>query len=1048
MDNNENSHVGLERLQRLEDSILFQKLKSQNTEFAGLVSKSWGEAEKLLRHIPSVHRTFTSHGPDHALAVLGILEMMLNDLNLNPELNEQEIYILILATLLHDIGMLGRVDANRELSARYRMEHHIRTHDFIVKNWQKLNIYRKYRKMIANVAAAHRRVNIEQFVIERIIGASQLPPPRAKLCAALLRLADECHVTDDRVPEDYGSLDLPNDALQNFASHQQNTGISFNKHDGTITFSIDIETDEIDRMFKAFKEKIQKELDQLQNVYKKNGIPYRLIILDEDREELIRRKLILELLDKGEMNGEELIKNVKNAGEREDEIKRYLDVYGHGEPFAISNHGSYYLSCSQSVFDTLADMFLFNPHKEKEPLKFIESKLCQITLNDMFLGKLLKKSLSFADPRKIVFRIIRTSPSALKYILEHRNELPKKSSGGSSGLLELLKAELQSDLFRYPSLLLEPALIDEAFDETGEHERWSRLKVYQIAEYHKAFDIKKLLEQWCISKGVDAKESFDVDGDIYSIQTKFQFRNDSTDNPIHLMIAAYRMRLPLRLEETEDVKIEGMISKKGEEGDLKRINMVEMKFQKPPTNIKFPMAGSIKKNESGKFVLELHGWNSNGDYPFVVWLWPEEKPKKSGNMVTVKFGMRIGVNYDLLDCKQASDLIEVSNGKKKVTIKIEENLSTEDVDISDAVKGFFNSLEDGMKEVFKKMGVVQQFLGKRIAMPLFLQKELETLILDNKVESYNDAQLLWAQLKEKIGSTKRYYSTISIENREGEEVRIKRYYSSLEGPRQPKFHAQKIESELEIPEILRPENFSDNKKYVECLLGYSRLSPEKIIEHLKCNNGGFPGENLSSLKKLEKLMTEYPEEQRTEVMFNWLPEEDHFWYMVTPFRVVLKEMTWERWVIEAEYFEKIKKDYKRGYIAQREVYKLRGDDPGIATSFGWWAYLCNRLTEAITVTEKAIKMAKGCTEFLAVVNLGLYYLSLAASADDKEKNNLHKTAEYYGRGEELLKTLDKSERTVGLRAVIDDIIQNKKRLHPMGDKYLENFQKIEEETLS
>ena len=31
-------------------------------------------------------------------------------------------------------------------------------------------------------------------------------PTRVRLCAALLRIADECHITDDRIPQDYQVL--------------------------------------------------------------------------------------------------------------------------------------------------------------------------------------------------------------------------------------------------------------------------------------------------------------------------------------------------------------------------------------------------------------------------------------------------------------------------------------------------------------------------------------------------------------------------------------------------------------------------------------------------------------------------------------------------------------------------------------------------------------------------------------------------------------------------------------------------------------------------
>ncbi|MHC4728204.1 MAG: hypothetical protein ACYS17_13365, partial [Planctomycetota bacterium] len=54
----------------LQENFLFRQLKEKSTKYAGLVEKCWNVAEKRLYTIAAIHPTYTSHGPDHALAVL------------------------------------------------------------------------------------------------------------------------------------------------------------------------------------------------------------------------------------------------------------------------------------------------------------------------------------------------------------------------------------------------------------------------------------------------------------------------------------------------------------------------------------------------------------------------------------------------------------------------------------------------------------------------------------------------------------------------------------------------------------------------------------------------------------------------------------------------------------------------------------------------------------------------------------------------------------------------------------------------------------------
>ena len=124
----------------LEGSILFRSLNAQNTNLAETLCNCWKEAEPLLRHAASTHPSHTSHGPDHALALVGILDQALESILSEIKLSSDEIYILLCATLLHDIGMVGAVSGTIEDHDRLRREHHVLTHNYILSNEDQLHM--------------------------------------------------------------------------------------------------------------------------------------------------------------------------------------------------------------------------------------------------------------------------------------------------------------------------------------------------------------------------------------------------------------------------------------------------------------------------------------------------------------------------------------------------------------------------------------------------------------------------------------------------------------------------------------------------------------------------------------------------------------------------------------------------------------------------------------------------------------------------------------------------------------------------------------------
>jgi hypothetical protein len=1032
----------------LQESFLFKQLKEKSTQYAGSVENCWDVAQKLLLTVAATHPTYTSHGPDHALAVLNILDLAIEPLNLN--LNEEELYILISATLLHDIGMVGEVDSDERRRSYIRNTHHIRTKEYIKSNKTELGIERKFSQSIAEVASAHRKLNIEDYIIERKIGTSGYSPPRTKLCSALLRMADECHLGEDRIAEDYGVLDLPEESLKHFQTHFNNLGTHFDKDTGEIKFTVEICSREIDTLYKSAKEKIQSVIDELKPIFQKHHVPYSRIVMDEIREDLIKHKIIEALLSNVQLDQKTLVKKLKREGEDKEAVKSFLEVNGEAEPFEFTQGQIYKLHYSESVFYKLAEEFLFNTKDINDWMLFIKSELAQTTLSDNYLNKLLKQSISISDPKDLIFRIIRESPSALHYIIQRRTELPRKRASGQSGIIDSLKGELQNDFLEYPDLLLEPGLLDDVFGKNSNSDVWRKLKVRQIAEYHKAFDTNKLFTQWCAPNEWERKAHPQYRKNLTSFRTTFKMRKYEIDNPMHLMIASHRMKLPCRFEETEDFKIEGTFGGKEKPSD-KRISMIKIKFGNKLPKLAFPVPARMIREKKGEYVIELKTEGSQSglvgmDYPLLFWMYIATKPKKKKNKYEFSCSIKMVLNSDLLDCEQAALLLKakkenISNLKIKILSNKHECLTP---DISSHIGELFSLPDKKHERVLLKLGSLQRLIKRRIPVPLYISPEVESIILGLQIRSRVDAERTWHEIIKTLGKEKKYFSPISTEIIREDDSKIHRYYNFIEGVHQPGFKSGRIESDLENVQERIDETLNDPKKDLEFVLGYVPLSAEATIEYLDENSPQTRRPYVPNVESLKKIVTESPEEYNTRIRLKWLPEEDRVWHRVTPFIIYLEHMSWERWLIEAEFLNRVKKDNKRAYIANREAFRVKPDDANVVIGYGWSAFRCRRLKEAIEVTKLSLNDERNYIQFMANINMGLYYLDMAASNDDEEAVNLDASKTHYEKAIQLLNSLEIKEKTIGVHAAIEDILEYRTQLHTKSEHYLKMFQEYEQ----
>lgn len=126
----------------LETMELKQKLGEDFTAKLNIIEQ---EAEKIWKKGELYHVYYTLHGLDHSNYAIRIIEKLIEGLNTEDNLNETEIFCLLSAAYLHDVGMqckntddIERAAKISELKKRaytfqdlIRDEHHTRSGRYI-----------------------------------------------------------------------------------------------------------------------------------------------------------------------------------------------------------------------------------------------------------------------------------------------------------------------------------------------------------------------------------------------------------------------------------------------------------------------------------------------------------------------------------------------------------------------------------------------------------------------------------------------------------------------------------------------------------------------------------------------------------------------------------------------------------------------------------------------------------------------------------------------------------------------------------------------------
>ena len=163
---------------------------------------------------------FTDHGPAHCQKVEEILDTVLFPPTLDPSdprafcPNPEEAMYLLAAAWLHDIGMIYGIFPNETEVLegkdvpweKNREEHELRSARFIRTNWHIACDWKDPEKLQLGEICVYHRHRYPLSDIVPVVRGRTGEPIRMRDLAALLRLADACHVDASRAPADMKNL--------------------------------------------------------------------------------------------------------------------------------------------------------------------------------------------------------------------------------------------------------------------------------------------------------------------------------------------------------------------------------------------------------------------------------------------------------------------------------------------------------------------------------------------------------------------------------------------------------------------------------------------------------------------------------------------------------------------------------------------------------------------------------------------------------------------------------------------------------------------------
>ena len=282
-------------------------LKSSNTNYYSRFEHIESSAISIISNSRIFFPKYTNHDLKHLKNVEENIDNMLTE-EVKKELSAEEIFCLLSATWLHDIGMIpvndekeiyGNKSPNErdEYSVKVRSVHNIRSKCYVENKKEELGLDDFEADLIGKICKGHRQVDLGEY--QDTYSKTKV---RLSSLSAILRLADELDVTykRDNILSEEGVDEETKD--EHYRIHKLVRVPIFDYENRAINIVSIAYIDKDKKLLMDVKNEIQRKLDDINPYLKKIGIDFDTVeincIMDKN---YIKKKIILSIACKNDI---------------------------------------------------------------------------------------------------------------------------------------------------------------------------------------------------------------------------------------------------------------------------------------------------------------------------------------------------------------------------------------------------------------------------------------------------------------------------------------------------------------------------------------------------------------------------------------------------------------------------------------------------------------------------------------------------------------------------------------------------------------------------
>lgn len=411
------------------------RLSLKDSHYKAKLDELNSKVEPILARTTNVLTNYTEHTLRHSIGVESVYDVLLDgDFTI---LTEEEKYLLIAATLLHDIGMVGNKEDLSKIGyeAYRRNGHHNFSKEIIIREALLLGFDRVEASLVADIAAAHRKVPLES--LEESVASGIGGHIRLRLLGALLRFADELHITKDRSSELVVSIIRPDaNSLQHHERHLSIIGVSRDPNDRhKIMISAIVNNWESEKLMEELIEEIIKKHTQVNNILHQHNIVVTEISKQYRNEGLVTKEVLL-ALSKSTLS---TLKIMDLLNQRETStIARVVGSLTDTSVIEVTSETSMHYQIKSDPFTFKA---VFNNLKDTDKIiEFMQSSYVENNISSIFDNiafKIYSHRVTGGD-KEDRLRLIRNSPTVLNNLLNEQEMNDKFGQMDRSVILDLL----------------------------------------------------------------------------------------------------------------------------------------------------------------------------------------------------------------------------------------------------------------------------------------------------------------------------------------------------------------------------------------------------------------------------------------------------------------------------------------------------------------------------------------------------------------------------------------------------------------------------------